>query len=78
MSVCRWQAWLTFGAFGPSTARKYSNFFYFGQIFQLYLLDQQNIHFHHHIHCLQQIFREVTFFKEKRIEAMMHVVLKMI
>ena len=42
------------------------------------MFDQQDIHFYHHVHCFQQILREITFFKEERVETMMQVILKII
>ena len=68
-------SWLTFGAFGPSTANKYSNFFIFERYFSSICFDEQDIHFHHHVHRLEQILRKVTLFKEERVEAVVHIVL---
>ena len=33
----------------------------------LYDFDEQDIHFHHHVHRLEQILRKVTLFKEERV-----------
>ena len=46
------------------------------QIFQLYLLDEQDVHLGHHVHGFQQVFRVVAVLEEEGIEAMMQIVLK--
>ena len=43
------------------------------QVFQLYLFDEQDVHFGHHVHGFQKILREVPVFKKERIEAVVDV-----
>ena len=36
------------------------------------------VHLCHHVHGLQQVFREVALFKEERVEAVMQIIAKII
>ena len=36
------------------------------------------IHIYHHVHRLQQILREIALFEEKGVEAVVHIVLKIV
>jgi hypothetical protein len=47
-----------------------------GEIFQFYLLNQQDIHLSHHVHRLQQVLAVIAVFLEERIEAMMDIILE--
>ena len=40
------------------------------------MLDEQDIHFRHHVHRLQQVLAVVAMFIEERIETMMDVILE--
>ena len=42
------------------------------------MFDKQDIYFYHHVHGLEQIFREIAFLEEEGVEAVMEVVLKII
>ena len=47
-----------------------------GQVFQFYLLDEQDIHLQHHVHGLQQVLGEVAMLEEERIKAVVQVALE--
>ena len=51
---------------------------YLGQIFQLNLLQQQDVHLNHHVHGLQQVLREVALLQEEGVETMVEIVLKIL
>ena len=42
----------------------------FGEVFQLYLLDEQYVNLGHHVHRLQEVFGVVATLLEKRVETM--------
>ena len=46
------------------------------EVFQLNLLDEQDIYLGHHVHGLQQVLRVVAVLLEERVEAMVHIVLE--
>ena len=46
------------------------------EVFQLNLLDEQDVHLRHHVHRLQKIFGIVAALLEEWVEAMMHIVLE--
>lgn len=66
------------GRMNPVKRQQIEKFLYFGEVFQLNLLDEQDVHFRHHVHCLEQVFREVSVLKEERIEAMMQIVVEIL
>ncbi len=47
--------------------------FDFNQIFQFYLLYQQDVHLNHHVHVLQQILAVVHFIQEEGVETVMQI-----
>ena len=50
----------------------------FGEILQLDLLDEQDVHLHHHVHGFQEVFREIAFLQEEGVEAVVQIVLEVI
>lgn len=44
-----------------------------GEIFQLNLLDEQDVHLGHHIHRLEQILLKVPVLKKERVEAVVQI-----
>ena len=42
------------------------------------MFNKKNIYFHHHVHRLQQILREIALFEEERIEAVVHIILEIV
>ena len=51
---------------------------YLGEVFQFNLLDEQYVYLSHHVHRLEQIFREVPVLQEERIESVVDVVLEVL
>ena len=49
---------------------------YLCQVFQFYLLDEQDIYLGHHIHGFQQILGVVAMLLEEGVEAMMDIILE--
>ena len=64
------------GCLRPIEGQKIEELLDLGEVFQFYLLDEQDVHFRHHVHGLEQILQEVSVFKEEGIEAMMEIILK--
>ena len=59
-------------------AQQIEQFAYSCQIFQVYLLYEQNVNLDHHVYRLQQLFREVVCFEEERIVAVVEVILEIV
>ena len=49
-----------------------------GEVFQLYLLDEQNVDLCHHVHGLEQVLRVVAMLLEEGIETVMQIVLEIV
>ena len=47
-----------------------------GQVLQLDLLDEKNVHLNHHIHRLEQVLREIAALEEEGVEAVVEVALE--
>jgi len=47
-----------------------------GEVFELYLLDEEDVDLYHHVHGLEKILGEVAVLKEERVEAVVEVFLK--
>ena len=47
------------GGLGAFYSQQIEKFLYLGEIFEFYLLDEENIHFGHHVHRFQQILGKV-------------------
>ena len=44
-----------------------------GQVFEFYLLDEEDVDLDHHVHGLEKVLREVATLKEERIKAVVEV-----
>ena len=64
------------GCLGTVNGEQIEEFLDFCEVFQLYLFDEQNVHFGHHIHRFQEIFREVAMFKKERVETVVDVIME--
>ena len=40
------------------------------------MFDEQDVHFEHHVHGLEQIFREIPLFQKERVETVVQIVLE--
>ena len=43
------------------------------QVFQFNLLDEQDVHFHHHVHYFQQVLCEIGLLEEEGVVSVAHV-----
>ena len=51
---------------------------YLGEIFQLYLLYEQNVDLGHHVHGLEKVLFKVAVLKEEGVEAVVQILLEML
>src|SRR5574344_534904 len=46
------------------------------KVLQFYLLDEKDVHFGHHVHGLQKVFREISVFQKEWIETVVNIILE--
>lgn len=64
------------GRLWPVDSEKIEEFLDLGEIFQFYLLDEQDVYFYHHIHRLQQILRIVPLLQIEGVVAVVEIILE--
>ena len=64
------------GCRGPFYSEEIEQLLELGQILQLDLLDEEDVHFEHHVHGFEQVLAEVAFLEEEGIESVVEVALE--